>query len=168
MNHKDLLGVIFLEIENGHDMINFSEISRRCHQIFHQYIKIEDREYWKQMKNIHGQLHGICRGWHTNGQLQYEWNYLHGQKHGILRGWYQNGQLMGNFAMNIITFKAKNMESGVGGTRMDNFAMKIITIKAKNMESAVCGIKMGNLSMIIITIMTKKLKNKMLGPIFFV
>jgi len=95
MNHKDLLGMVFSEFENGLDMLNFSEISRRCYQIFQQNIKIEDMNITneKQMKNIHGQLHGICRGWWANGKLWYKHNYLSGQKHGICRTWYINGKL---------------------------------------------------------------------------
>jgi len=93
MLHKDLLQLVFLEFEDGHDMINFSELNRKCHQIFHQHIKIEDNINNKIMKNIHGQKHGIYREWYSNGQLRYEHNYVHDLKHGICYGWYPNGQL---------------------------------------------------------------------------
>jgi len=90
---KDLLNLVFLELENGHTMINFSEISRKCNQIFNQNIKITTYRTQKFMKNIQGQKHGISRVWYQNGQLRYENNYLHNDKHGIQRAWYKNGQL---------------------------------------------------------------------------
>jgi len=37
---KDLLGLVFWELDHGHDMLNFSEISRGCNQIFHQNIEV--------------------------------------------------------------------------------------------------------------------------------
>jgi len=117
MHHKDLLQLVFLEFENGHDMLNFSEINRKCNQIFRQHIKIEknEKEYGmkKHQGQLHGisrkwrndgklwyedncyqhQLHGIYREWHKNGQLRYEINYYQDQLHGICRAWYQNGKL---------------------------------------------------------------------------
>jgi len=93
MYHKDLLNLVFLELENGHDMINFSEISRKCNQIFHQQIKIITYQTQKFLENIQGQAHGISRGWYSDGQLRYEENYIQGQSYGICRGWYDNGQL---------------------------------------------------------------------------
>jgi len=94
MYHKDLLNLVFLELENGHDMINFNEINRKCNQIFHQQIKITiTRHGDKFMKNIQGQKHGIRRGWDENGELWYEYNYYQGQRHGIHYEWYSNGQL---------------------------------------------------------------------------
>jgi len=93
MQHKDLLNLVFHEFEDGHDMINFGEISRRCNQIFHQNIKIDMTDYSsKFMKNNQGQKHGICRQW-TNGRLHFEDNYCHHKLHGITRAWYKNGQL---------------------------------------------------------------------------
>jgi len=95
---KDLLNLVFLEFENGHDMINFSEINRRCHQIFHKNIKVihkletETKYEQKYMKNNQDQKHGIRRGWRGNRQLKYEYNYIQGQLHGICIGWNKNGQ----------------------------------------------------------------------------
>jgi len=65
MHHKDLLQLVFLKFEDGHDMLNFSEINRKCNRIFHQHIKIEknEKEHEYGMKKHQGQLHGICRGW---------------------------------------------------------------------------------------------------------
>jgi len=97
MYHKDLLNLVFLKLENGHDMINFSEINRKCNQIFHQQIKIMTTyANEKIMTNVHNHnhKHGICRWWHKNGQLWSEDNYLHGKQHGIQRAWYKNGELI--------------------------------------------------------------------------
>jgi len=97
--HKDLLQLVFLELDHGLDMLDFSELSHRCYQIFQQQIKIINKpetEYnyaMKYMENncFHGQLHGISREWHKNGQLVHEHNYYQDQKHGVCRGWYYNG-----------------------------------------------------------------------------
>jgi len=95
MHHKDLLQLVFLKFEAGHDMLNFSEINRKCNQVFQQQIKInDDQQYDKIMKNIYNQRHGICRVWRLTGQLYYEHNYYQGQLHGSSRGWWLNGQLM--------------------------------------------------------------------------
>jgi len=96
MLHKDLLNLVFLEFENGHDMINFSELNHKCNQIFRQQIKIEDDLDIKLMYNNQGQKHGIARTWYPTyltGQLWYEENYVRGQRHGISRGWYESGKL---------------------------------------------------------------------------
>jgi len=41
----------------------------------------------------HGELHGRCQLWYPNGQLWYDKNYEHWKRHGRCRGWYDNGQL---------------------------------------------------------------------------
>jgi len=99
MNHKDLLGAVFLEIENGHDMLNFSEISRRCYQIFHRHIKIIHTQVhapfvikYSYMINHQVQRHGINRWWYSNEKLMYETNWYRNQYHGIRRGWYSDGR----------------------------------------------------------------------------
>jgi hypothetical protein len=38
-------------------------------------------------------LHGICRYWHENGQLELEINYVNGEREGLSRFWWSNGQL---------------------------------------------------------------------------
>jgi len=98
---KDLLQLIFLELDHGHDMLNFSELSRRCQQIFHQQIKVthkpesESKYERKYMKNNHHQKHGIYRWWDGNGYLIYEENYCQDQIHGICREWWRkNGEFM--------------------------------------------------------------------------
>jgi len=91
--HKDILQLVFLELDHGHDMLTFSELNHRCHQIFKQQIKIEKNERIMVMKTHQGQWHGISRVWHQNGQLWVESNYMHDRRHGICRGWYKNGQL---------------------------------------------------------------------------
>jgi len=95
MYHKDLLNLVFQQFEDGHTMLNFSEISRKCHQIFSQHIKIEkNRVGDKQMKNVCNQKHGIFRRWYANGKPMLECNYFHDEFHGIWREWYGNGQLI--------------------------------------------------------------------------
>jgi len=96
---KDLLQLVFLELDHGYDMLNFSEISHKSNQIFHQQIKIIYRPATKYkyqmeyMENNHHQKHGISRGWHNNGKSWYKHNYVQDQKHGISRGWDSDGQL---------------------------------------------------------------------------
>jgi len=94
---KDLLALIFWELESGHDMINFSELNRRSQQIFRQSVNIcctwPGIRKTKKMKTKQGLIHGICRGWYPNEQLWYEYNYCHGKRHGLARSWYSNGQL---------------------------------------------------------------------------
>jgi len=95
---KDLLNLVFLEFEDGRDMLNFSEISRRCNQIFHQQIKIiycsnsDTHVKYRSFTNNKCQLHGIDRVFHGS-QMTHDLHYLHGQKHGCQRGWYNEGQL---------------------------------------------------------------------------
>jgi len=92
---KDLLQLVFLELDHGRDMLNFSELNRKSHQIFQQQIKIgTNHRRDKYMKNIHHQKHGIHRGWHDDWQLYYEHNYIHGQLHGITLSWHWNEKLM--------------------------------------------------------------------------
>jgi len=93
MYHKDLLNLIFLEFEDGRNMLNFSEINRKCHQIFYQHIKIEANQRNTWMENMQGQLHGILHGWYSSGKMRYKLNYIQDQRHGICRWWYANGQL---------------------------------------------------------------------------
>ena len=51
-------------------------------------------------REVGGQLHGLCRTWHYNGQLAEELRYRHGRLHGISRLWDENGRLLGSFTMN--------------------------------------------------------------------
>jgi len=99
MMHKDVLYLIFQEFEDGHDMLNFSEISQKCHQIFCRQIKIvhipethinEKRIF---MANRKDQQHGIYRTWWSNGKLWYDINYHHGMVHGLSHIWNQWGQM---------------------------------------------------------------------------
>jgi len=95
--HKDILQLVFLELDHGHDMLNFSELNRKSNQIFQQRIRIiykpATNYFIKYMENNHHQKHGINRGWYEIGKLYYEHNYMHGQKHGINRMWYATGKL---------------------------------------------------------------------------
>jgi hypothetical protein len=38
-----------------------------------------------------GELHGLERHWHPNGQLKIEREWVEGLEHGRTRGWYENG-----------------------------------------------------------------------------
>jgi YD repeat-containing protein len=49
---------------------------------------------------VEGQLHGLCRTWHYNGQMAGELRYRHGQLHGVCRQWDERGRLLGSFTMN--------------------------------------------------------------------
>jgi len=91
---KDLLQLVFLELDHGHDMINFSEINRKSHRIFQQQIEIKHDNTSIYMLNKQGRRHGICRGYNFNGEeLWYENNYFHGRRHGLNRGWWANYSL---------------------------------------------------------------------------
>ena len=37
--------------------------------------------------------HGLCRWWHSNGQLQHEWTAYRGVAHGWETYWYQSGKI---------------------------------------------------------------------------
>ena len=51
-------------------------------------------------REVGGELHGLCRTWHYNGQLAEELRYRHGILHGISRQWDEKGRLLGSFTMN--------------------------------------------------------------------
>jgi len=97
---KDILNLIFWELEHGRDMINFSELNRRSQQIFRQNIVIDkfDGTYNNgrqatRMNIAHTtKRHGLSRGY-KNGRLEYEFNRYHGQRHGTWSRWYPNGKL---------------------------------------------------------------------------
>jgi len=97
---KDLLNLIFLEIEFGHDMINFSEIDCRCNQIFNQnleVVRIVDQEgdplIYTQRKFTLQHYHGLYRRWWGNGHLFLEENYWCDLIHGQYQDWDESGNL---------------------------------------------------------------------------
>jgi len=93
---KDLINLVFLEFENGHDMLNFGEINRKYRQVFLQHIVLERKNIKVAMYNRQTiQKHGITRAWHDNGQLWYDHNYLNGMKHGTWYSWWSNGDISG-------------------------------------------------------------------------
>ena len=51
-------------------------------------------------REVGGQLHGLCRTWHYNGQLAEEQRYHHGKSHGLSQQWDEYGHLLGSFTMN--------------------------------------------------------------------
>ncbi len=51
-------------------------------------------------REVGGQLHGLCRTWHYNGQLAEEQRYHHGKSHGLSQQWDEHGHLLGSFTMN--------------------------------------------------------------------
>jgi len=98
---KDLLNLIFLEIESGHDMITFSEINRGCYLVFHQNLEVirtvdlsNDPKIFTQLKKT-GQQWGLLRTWFYNGQVFQEYNFHRGKQHGLCREWWNNGNLYG-------------------------------------------------------------------------
>lgn len=99
--YKDLLQLVFLKLDYGHDMLNFSEINHGCYQIFHQQITvIHDESYhYHSMVNKQGQQHGLERRWDKYGQLRYEINYFQDYRHKIAHWYHRNGELsrVGNY-----------------------------------------------------------------------
>jgi len=97
---KDLLNLIFCEIEFGYDMMNFSEISRRCNQIFHQNLEVTRkgptfgrRQIIYTRQRLTHLKHGIYRIWLQKDHMCYESNYFHNEWHGTRRQWSIDGQL---------------------------------------------------------------------------
>jgi len=98
MLSKDILQLVFLELDHGHDMLNFSEIDRKCNKVFRQQIAIVYLHPVKNSKHImmmnrHGQKHGLYRRWYEKC-LTNENNYHQGQRHGTTRGWSLLGDLL--------------------------------------------------------------------------
>jgi len=96
---KDLLNLVFQEIESGHDMLNFSEISRRCHQIFHQNLEVVTEKGFDctlifTQHRITGLIHGVYRRhWFIIHEL-YEANWSYGKWHGSIRRWNNKRELI--------------------------------------------------------------------------
>ncbi|MBT6211877.1 MAG: hypothetical protein HOI35_17895, partial [Woeseia sp.] len=40
-----------------------------------------------------GELEGLARNWHENGQLKSEWTFQSGEAEGLYRNWDENGDL---------------------------------------------------------------------------
>jgi len=98
---KDLLGLVFWELDHGHDLINFSEIDQRCNDIFQQNLEVVknidpvgDPLIYMQHK-LTKQKYGLLRHWWegTKSTLFSENNYCHGKLHGRRREWWSNGTL---------------------------------------------------------------------------
>jgi len=110
---RDLLEMVFNEFEDGHDMLNFREINRKCHQIFHQNLEIchEGQSSYTQKKQtkqqhglfrcinwldrlqtllnyVNGEYHGIQRQYSTTGHIYLEGSYHHGIRHGPASKWW--------------------------------------------------------------------------------
>lgn len=113
--NKDVLHLIFQEFEDGQGMLNFREISRRCHQVFHQNINIVSKprtwEYFARtyMENKNGQRHGISCGWYSDGNRRHLSNFLHSLEHGYQYGWTINGQT--NYIENYYYGKLHGVQS---------------------------------------------------------
>jgi len=99
--HKDLLGLVFVEIDHGHDLMNFSEISRRCYQIFYRNLEVVknvdnegDPVIYTQQKLTKAR-HGVYRWWYFKGAQDYILcNYYYGKLHGRYRAWRKYGKLI--------------------------------------------------------------------------
>jgi len=105
---KDVLALVFDQIENGHDMLNFCEINSKCHQIWTQ--KVEVRKYtststsesrlllaYTRLRQAPkprrpDQSHGLWRKWTHSGILIGETNYYHNKKHGFEFKWHVDGK----------------------------------------------------------------------------
>jgi len=93
---KDLLGVVFLEFDHGLDMINFSEISSRCYQVFHQILEVVvkkpslfyDRNVYTRLRSTQ-QIHGLDLEW-EKGILTGKTNYVRHHKHGRQLTWHMS------------------------------------------------------------------------------
>jgi len=124
---KDLLNLVFWKLEDGHDMINFSEISHRCHQIFHQNLEVietkdsvgDSRIYTRQKRTQ--QKHGLYRDWWDNKkcQLYREENYYHGKTHGQCQEWYRYGSTWTNMIYHHGKLHGKFYEWYDDGTLLD-------------------------------------------------
>jgi len=96
---KDLLNLVFWEIESGYDLINFSELNRKCHQIFHQNLEVvnnfcEYRQVIYTQQKLSNWKHGVYRIWNQKQHYKYyDSNYFHGEWHGVRRQWYNKRQL---------------------------------------------------------------------------
>lgn len=69
------------------------------------YISEEQFEFFRICSNLpdiakYRNLNGKKIVKYTNGQIQYEWNYVNGGKQGIQKGWHENGKL--SFEQNYI------------------------------------------------------------------
>jgi len=99
---KDLLNLVFWELDHGNDLMNFSEISRRCHQIFHQNIKVIRKNDFEDAPKIYTRQkqikvrHGLYHWWHSYDQLYIARNYCHGKRHRLSRKWYFAGEIFSN------------------------------------------------------------------------
>jgi len=94
---KDLLNLVFWELDHGRDMINFSEINHRCHQIFNQNLEVVKKSdlpgdpiiFTRQKQTKH--RHGLYRHWYSNGKLFNEENLYYGLFHSCQSTWWANG-----------------------------------------------------------------------------
>jgi len=101
---KDLLGLVFGELDDGYDMLIFSEISRKCHQVFCQNIEVVrthdtagDPLIYMQHK-LTKQFHGLYRYWWDKScrRLYIEQNFKWGELHGQDKMWGPHGELLEN------------------------------------------------------------------------
>jgi len=92
---KDLLGLVFWELDSGYDMINFNEINRKCYQLFYENLEVIRTMYrvYTRKKNAPRYQHGLQRGWRSNNKVWYEYNFLHNLASGYYHDWHTDGQL---------------------------------------------------------------------------
>jgi len=95
---KNLLTMIFQELESGHDMINFREINRMCNQIFDFWVEVCQIYYcdilivWMQKKYTQ-EKHGLHREWNRRGRLLDELNFCRDRRHGQQTSWLPTGEV---------------------------------------------------------------------------
>jgi len=99
---KDLLVLVFDQIENGHDMINFGELNQKCHQIWKQKIGIyhgtgRNRWIYTYLRSRGSKfMHGLSRMWLAGtfyDPLGSETNYYYDQQHGQDIFWANDGRI---------------------------------------------------------------------------
>lgn len=73
-----------------------AQVSKRFNHVTKRMLV--KKENWIHFKMLwtelpgSGKKHGLYRCWYSNGQLEYETNYVQGRKHGFSRGWYLDGK----------------------------------------------------------------------------
>jgi len=116
---KDVLALVFDQLENGYDLLNFGEINKMCYKIWTQKIEVRKNydgftmygsppliSAYTSFRRSKKLVHGIYRKWRSEPHvLECENHYFHGKKHGFQYHWglkglkgtyhYQNNRMHG-------------------------------------------------------------------------